>query len=73
MYPMVKGKTDSVHGERLLARPAPRTRTYVTGEKPLRLAVTALSRDCWNSKKDKSADPKTSVGRACVASSTERI
>lgn len=64
MYPIVKGRTDRVHGDRLLAKPAPRTRTYVTGDKPRRLSATAESNDCWNWKNDKSVDARVTGNRA---------
>ncbi len=37
MYPMVSGSTLSVHGDKLVTSPAPRTMTYVKGVTPAQL------------------------------------
>ncbi len=34
MYPIVSGSTDSVHGDRLVSRPAPKTIANVSGDTP---------------------------------------
>ena len=44
MYPIVRGNTDKVQGDKLLARPAAKTSTYVRAVTPCKLPIAALSR-----------------------------
>jgi hypothetical protein len=67
MYPIVSGSTDKVHGEALLARPATKTSTYVSGAVAWRFCPMAASRLLVSWKRASSREPRASAWRACCA------
>jgi hypothetical protein len=67
MYPIVRGRTDKVHGDRLLASPAANTRTYERAVTPCKLPIAAVSRACRPSNAELVAIRRSGVADAVVA------